>query len=253
MVKSEAPWAPTWTVFLPSIAALYIYIYVRALGWRDFNTHHIKSIDFCAHFVFQCPDVGLRSHLGSSWSRCSWPCLGSPPFATPYQRMSHKILAVSLDEVLENPFAPPCSQKNMDAELMRIESAEKLAATWGAVCGCSAIIVGKVACVVNQGTQRCQFYPEMERILVAFPRATPATAWLMLETENNADAVLFSKLATAVEHFHPYVLNEEYGAMFAEPLLALVRDKMQEYRLEEFRRNASAFDAFQARVGRIDG
>jgi len=161
---------------------------------------------------------------------------------------------MSLDEVFENPFAPPCSPESIGAELMRVESAEKWAATWGAVCGCSVIIVGKVACVVNQGTQRWQFfYPEMEGILFAYPRATPATAWLMLETENNADTVLFSKLATAVEHFHPYVLNEEYGAMFAEQLLVLVRDQMQDYRLEEFRRNASALDAFEAGAGCIDG
>ena len=117
--------------------------------------------------------------------------------------MAREIFAVPLDEVSQNPFAAPCSPESIDAELMRIESAEKWAATWGAVCGCSAIIVGTVAYVVNEGTQHWQFYPEMEKVLLRWPRATPATWWLMLETDNNTDAVLFSKLATAVEHFHP--------------------------------------------------
>ena len=167
--------------------------------------------------------------------------------------MAHEILAVSPDEVSENPFSAPCSPQIMDEELTKIGSAEQWANTWGSKCGCSQIIIDTVAMMVNVGTQHWGFYPRMEKVLLHWPRATPATWWLMLETDNDVHAVLFDKLKTCAEHFHPYVLNEEHCVKYALAFLKLVRDEMRDHNAEMFSERAAAFDSFQAGAGRIDG
>ena len=73
--------------------------------------------------------------------------------------MAHEILAVSPDEVSENPFSAPCSPQIMDAELIKIGSAEQWANTWGSKCGRSQIIIDTVAMMVNVGTQHWGVLP----------------------------------------------------------------------------------------------
>ena len=160
---------------------------------------------------------------------------------------------VHIDDVSENPFAPPCSPEIMEAELVKIESAEKWANAGGSARWCNKIIIDTVVMMLEIGTQNWVFYPTMEEMRLTWPRATPTTWWLLLQTDNDLDAMLFDKLATCEEHFHPYVLDEEHCKKFALAFLRLVRDEMRDYNVELFRQQADAYDAFAAGAGPILG
>ena len=74
-----------------------------------------------------------------------------------------------------------------------------------------------------------------------------------MQTDNDLDAMLFDKLATCEEHFHPYVLDEEHCKKFALAFLRLVRDEMRDYNVELFHQQAEAYDAFAAGAGPVVG
>ena len=167
--------------------------------------------------------------------------------------MAHEIFMVPVDEVSPNPFAPPCSPEIMEADLDKIESAEKWANTWGSACGCDKIIIDTVVIMLDTGTRQLVFYPTMEQVRIRWPRAVPTTWWLLLQTDNKLDALLFDKLATCAKHFHPYVFDEEHCKKFALAFLLLVRDEMRNYNVEEFRRQSEVYDAFAAGAGPIMG
>jgi hypothetical protein len=54
--------------------------------------------------------------------------------------------------------------------------------------------------------------------------------------------VLFDKLATCAEHFHPYVLDEEHSKKFALAFLQRVRDEMRDYNVKMFSQQAELSD-----------
>ena len=167
--------------------------------------------------------------------------------------MAHEIFMVPVDEVSPNPFAPPCSPEIMEADLDKIESAEKWANTWGSARGCDKTIIELVVMILEIGAPHWGFNPTLEKVRIKWPSATPTTWWLLMQSDNNLDAMLFDKLATCVEHFHPYVLDEEHCKKFARASLALVRDEMRDYSMELFRQQADEYDAFAAGAGPIMG
>ena len=197
-------------------------------------------------------DVATRSYLGAERSACFLFAFLATSLAC-FVAMAHEIIMVRGDEVGPNPFSAPVSPEIMEAELVRIESAEKWAKEFGQACGCQRYIVDAVAQLINIGTSKWGFYPTMEKVLRHWPRATPATWWIMLEVDNNSDGVLFNKLAACAQHFHPYVLNEEHCEKFALALLQLVRDEMLEYAAERYRQQQEAYDAYAAGAGPIMG
>ena len=167
--------------------------------------------------------------------------------------MTHEIFMVSPDEVLPNPFAPPCNQEIMKADLDKIESAEKWANTWGSVRGYDKIIIDMVVMILEIGTPQWGFNPSLEKVRMKWPSATPTTWWLLMQSDNNLDAMLFDRLADCAKHFHPYVMVKKHCKKFALGSLALVRDEMREYNKELFRQQADTYDAFAAGAGPIMG
>jgi hypothetical protein len=167
--------------------------------------------------------------------------------------MAHEIVMLSPDEVLPNPFAPPCSPEIMEELLDTIESAEKWANTWGSARGCDKIIIDMVVMILEIGTHHWGFKPTLEKVRIRWPSATPTTWWLLMQSDNNLDAMLFDKLATCAEHFHPYVMVKKHCKKFALGSLALVRDEMRDYNVGLFSRQAEEYDAFAAGAGPIIG
>jgi hypothetical protein len=167
--------------------------------------------------------------------------------------MAHEIIMVPVDEVGPNPFTAPVTPEIMAAELVRIESAEKWANEWGALVVCNQYVIDSVAALINTGTSKWGFYPTMEQVLLHWPTATPATWWIMLEVDNNADALLFDKLAAYAQHFHPYVLNKEHCEKYAVAFLRHVRDEMRDESMRLFSEQTAAHDAYAAGAGPIMG
>ena len=141
----------------------------------------------------------------------------------------------------------------MEGLLDTIESAEKWANTWGSARGCNKNIIDMVVMILEIGTPHWGFNPTLEDVRIRWPNATPTTWWLLMQSDNDLDAMLFDKLAICAEYFHPYVLDEEHCIKFARGSLALVRDEMQEYSVELFGQNEAAYDAYAAGAGPIMG
>ena len=167
--------------------------------------------------------------------------------------MAHEIFMVSPDEVLPNPFAPPCSPEIMEADLDKIESAEKWANTWGSASGCNQTIIDYVVMILEIGTPQWGFSPTLEKVRMVWPKATPTTWWLLMQSDNKFDAMLFDRLADCAKYFHPYVMTKKHCKKFALGSLAFVRDEMRVCNNSLFGQQASAYDAFAAGAGPIMG
>ena len=167
--------------------------------------------------------------------------------------MANEIFMVSPDEVLPNPFAPPCNPEIMEGLLDTIESAEKWANTWGSACGCDKTIIDLVVMILEIGAPHWGFSPTLEKVRMVWPKATPTTWWLLMQSDNNLDAMLFDRLADCAKYFHPYVMTKKHCKKFARGSLAFVRDEMVVCNNSLFSQQAAAYDAVAAGAGPILG
>ncbi len=160
---------------------------------------------------------------------------------------------VPADLVKPNPFGEQCTGESMQTTLDEIGTIEQWTTKYGRMCGHSTSMMASIARLLTEGVKQWNFKPTMEKVYSLSPGATPVTWWIYLNTENNTDKKLYSKLATCVQDFHPFVWNEETTRAWAVAYLRAVRAEMQEEGMQWMTEQFGAYDAYASGAGSIDG
>ena len=167
--------------------------------------------------------------------------------------MAGELKWVGVDLVGFNPFGEQFTDESLQTILHQIGTVKQWTEHFGLMCGHDASITDNVARLLTEGVKHWNFQPPMCRIYNICPEATPATWWILLNTDNKTDKTLYSKLAICTQDFHPYVWNEETTRAWAVSFLRAVKAEMKKEALEWMRGQCQAYDAYASGAGSIDG
>ena len=92
------------------------------------------------------------------------------------------LVLVELDQIEQNPFAPQCTPESMKTDLTEIGTVEQWCTKYGQMCDHDISVMERVARLLTEGVKQWVFIPP---IPLHHPGATPATWWIIVNTEKN--------------------------------------------------------------------
>ena len=164
--------------------------------------------------------------------------------------MAGEIVRVPRELARQNPFAPQCTQETMMAEMAKIGTVKQWTEKFGRMRGHDASITDNVARLLTEGVKK---WDEEDPPTQVAPGATPVTWWIYLNAENRTYKLLYSKLATCVQDFHPFVWSDETTRAWAVAFLRAVKEKMKQEAKDWIRGQFHAYDAYAAGAGPVAG
>ena len=167
--------------------------------------------------------------------------------------MAGEIEWVASNLVQQNPFAPQCTPESMKTDLTEIGTVAQWCTKYGQMCDHDTSMMESVARLLTEGVKQWNFKPTLEKVYSIAPGATPVTWWIYLNAENRTYKLLYSKLATCVQDFHPFVWNDETTRAWAGAFLRAVQDEMKEEQGQWLRGQYEAYGHYAGGAGPIAG
>ena len=130
------------------------------------------------------------------------------------------------EEIHQNPFGEQCTDEYMQTLLDEMGTLEQWTTKYGQMFDHDTHVIQMVSRLVTEGVKEWNFKPTMEEVSTFYQGATPATWWILMNASENTDKKLYRKLATCVQHFLPFVWNEETTRAWAVAYLRAVHDEM---------------------------
>ena len=176
------------------------------------------------------------------------PELGAVLFA-----IAGELVWVPANQVEQNPFAPQCTHESVQTDLDEIGTVEQWTTKYRRMCGHGASMMESVAHLLTEGVKQWNLVPTMEAIYSRYPGATPATWWIIINSENNDYKKLYSKLASCTPGFHPYVWTGKTTRDWAVAHMRVVQAEMREEGRQWLMEQYETYDAYASGAGRTDG
>ena len=167
--------------------------------------------------------------------------------------MAGEIVRVASNLVGQNPFAPQCTPESMMTDLAEMGTVAQWCTKYGQMCDHDTSMMESVERLLTEGVTQWNFKPTLEKLYSIAPGATPVTWWIYLNAENRTYKLLYSKLATCVQDFHPFVWNDETTRASAVAFLRAVQDEMKEEQGQWLRGQYEAYSRYAAGAGPIAG
>ena len=179
------------------------------------------------------PAIPHDSSVAISAQTCG---LASPPVrsisAAMHRRSIHREhMEVPAGFIQFNPLAPVPTPKDLHSLLNEVGTAEAWAKTHGLAEGHEERIYGAVARMLKMGAAQWDWGCNMqwEDVIEMFPTATPASYWIMINSEHVGDKGLYQRLAVLAPGFFDHVWNVPFANDWSKKaLLAVAHDANQE-------------------------
>ena len=167
--------------------------------------------------------------------------------------MAGEIVLVATNLVRQNPFAPQCTPASMVTDLAEMGTVAQWCTKYGQMCDHDTSMMESVEHLLTEGVTQWNFKPTLEKVYSIAPGATPVTWWIYLNAENRTYKLLYSKLATCVQDFHPFVWNDETTRASAVAFLRAVQGEMSEEQGQWLRGQYEAYSRYAGGAGPIAG
>ena len=144
-------------------------------------------------------------------------------------------MRLPLDCLQFNPCRPQPSQMELQAMLERMGSLRDWTWSNGGNLAHSELDITGVENLLLDGTQQWTDVPS-DFMQEQFPSATPATWWILMQTEARKDLQLYIRLWESLRDYHPTVWSRSFAYEQAKIILKRIGDETLEEDMAEIRR-----------------